>query len=256
MKQTKKTHNLLIILLFIIGAGFICYPIIKNTVTIINIKEQEITETKVFPQAVSENERIELPTAESYLTASKEDINDAVGQLSIPSVKIETPLFAGLHNQELLYGAGLMYPERSIEKDNIVVLGHHLGISDLLLGNLTKVSLHDKIYFRLLDKTYQYTIIEKKQVHEEDIEVLANTPSPQLTLITCDEPTITDQRIVVTAKLEEEKSAKQSLSTVKAAEQKNKQELVRKSFIKYGLGPILLVLAVVTFGCWCIWRYV
>ncbi|WYJ83572.1 sortase A [Enterococcus sp. DIV0840] len=244
----------MLILFLIIGTLLICFPIFKNTITIIKIKNTKITQVENMPEP-KPNERIDFPTVEDYLTASTDNLEDAVGQLMIESVGISVPIFLGVHYQEMLFGVGFMHPDRHFEKDNIVLLGHHLGIENLLLGKIAKIEVNDLIKVQFLDKIYQYKIVNKKIVLEDQLEVLDNTATPQLTIITCDKPYLTDKRIIVTAEPVKEKRT-EAVKNEEKNEFYQNMKAIRKSFVKYSVVPIVISLIALILSGYCIWKYV
>lgn len=261
MKKIKKTekankkYKLFIILLMMIGMFFLCYPIIKNSITIITLKNTVITQAKTRPSSIQENETIEYPSIESYANASKKQIGESVGQLTIPSVNINTPMFEGLHNQEMLFGVGIMYPKRIFEKENVVILGHHLGISDVLLGKLKDTSIGDLIQIQFMGKKIDYVVNKKQIIKETEINVLKNTSKPQLTLITCDKPTATDKRILVTAiPIDYNKKTKKQ-SSKQFKEVLTSQEIIQRSIVKYCLLPIMFTFIIFMLCSYLIWQY-
>lgn len=149
----------------------------------------------------------------------------------------------------MIYGAGSMYPKRNPQKDNLVLLGHHLGVSDLLFGKLKDAQLGDTIYLRYLSNYYAYKIQSKEVVNEADIAVLENTAKPLLTLVTCDRGTQTTGRLVITAKLVADQ-AKDSIQTKMTKQEKvshGQKPRLRLSLIWLPLLGIGLLLVLLTY---------
>lgn len=258
MRKTDRIIKLFITTLLIVGVGFICFPIIKNTVTLVRIQRTTIQQTQVDPDQVPKNEsneKIELPTIGSYWSASTENLRESVGNLSIPSLKLTVPLFRGLHNQEMLFGVGMMFPKRRFNQDNVVILGHHLGMSELLLGNLGKVSLGDYVVIHYLDQVYTYQVAEKEIVKETNLSVIKDTDQPKLTLITCDSPYLTDQRIVVSANPVALKQVPKQVLQKEQTRLLQKKTMIRKNIVKYSVIPIIIIIGVLCICIYCIWRY-
>ncbi|MBO0481694.1 class A sortase [Candidatus Enterococcus courvalinii] len=249
----KNKLKIIINLLFIMGVCLISFPIIKNTITLVKIQKTKIITKEELP-VVKPNERIVLPTIESYLTASSEKIGTAIGELNIPSQKIKIPIFAGLNNQQMLFGVGAMYPERNVLKDNLVLFGHHLSMTELLLGNIQNLQVDDKITVTYLTNKMHYRVIKKKIVNETNLSVLESTNIPQLTLITCDKPELTDKRIVVTAELIDQEE-QETLKNTKDNVIPNKK-ILQRSIVKYSLLPIFIIFTALGIGSYVIWRYV
>ncbi|ASZ07015.1 hypothetical protein K5E_18480 [Enterococcus thailandicus] len=249
----KNKLKIIINLLFIMGVCLISFPIIKNTITIVKIQKTKVVTKEELP-VVNPNERIVLPTIESYLTASSKNLGTAIGELNIPSQKIKIPIFAGLNNQQMLFGVGAMYPERNVLKDNLVLLGHHLSMTELLLGNIQNLQVNDKITVTYLTNKIQYRVIKKETVNETNLSVLESTNIPQLTLITCDKPELTDKRIVVTAKLVD-REEQETLQNTKNNVTPNKK-ILQRSIVKYSLIPLFIMFTALGIGSYVIWRYV
>ncbi|MHC5269718.1 class A sortase [Enterococcus sp. LJL98] len=270
-KKTNKTENslkLIIVAFLVFGVGFLSFPLIKNTIVSMkvirsnasfSIDQFERLDTGSTNHSLMENELIVPPKLEDYLFASPEKIDDAVGELSIPSVGIWAPIFSGLQREQLLFGVGIEDPTRTFEEDNVVMLGHHLSNTGLLLGNLDKVTLGDKVLVRTLDKIHEYEIIEKGIIHENQVEVLENTDTPHLTLITCDVPDLTAYRMVVIAQnvtesqlVNEQKNLK-NFNFEEEKDQKDKKN--RKDMLKYNMLPLIGVLILLSVCIYCILRY-
>lgn len=249
----KNKLKIIINFLFIIGLCLICFPLIKNTVTLVKIQKTVVSITADLPEP-KENERIELPTIESYLTASSKTVGSGIGEIMIPSQKIDIPIFAGLNNQQMLFGVGAMYPERDVLNENMVLLGHHLSMTDLLLGNIKDMQVDDLIFVSYLTESLQYRVIETKIIAETDLSVLQNTQTPRLTLITCDKPQRTDKRIVVIAEFVCQEKAG-AIQEVKNHITQDKR-IVQRSIVKYSLIPILIMIFILVIMSYVIWRYI
>lgn len=266
--KTEKIIKILIVLCFIIGVGFLSFPLIRNTV--VAIKIGSMNESFVSEQVLSlkdlagkdflnENETIVPPKLKDYLLASPENIGTAVGELSIPSVGIWAPIFSGLKQEELLFGVGIYDVDRDFEKDNLVIIGHYLSISGLLLGNLTEISNGESIMIRFSEQVYEYQVIEKEIVHETEVELLEHTDEAQLTLITCDKPELTENRLVVIAQKKENNNSISGQENLEKfnfnKEKEQKDEKNRKDMLKYNLLPLIGILFLLSMCIYCILRY-
>ncbi|MBO0462416.1 MULTISPECIES: class A sortase [unclassified Enterococcus] len=249
----KKKIKFVIHLLFVIGVSLLSFPVIKNTLTLIRIQTTKVVVSSELPPQ-KPNEIIHLPTLENYLYTSSESIGEAIGEIVIPSQNINTPIFAGLNNDQMLFGVGSMYPERNPETENMLLFGHHLGMAEILLGNVTNLEVGDKIYVKYLSKGLNYEVVENKLVMETDFSVLENTDHAQLTIITCNQPTITDKRIVIVAKLLDE--VEEHIEHIQQRNENNDRKIMRRSIVKYSVVPILIILFILMIGNYTIWRYV
>jgi sortase A len=81
---------------------------------------------------------------------------------------------------------------------NTVISGHK-GMAGAVFARLEEVNIGDMVYLTAGSHEYQYQIIEKKNVWPNQVEVMAPTSTPVLTLITC--TTYDMQRLIVVARL-------------------------------------------------------
>ncbi|EOH97516.1 class A sortase [Enterococcus pallens] len=204
MKKTRKTKQnsllkIILLLLTYIGLLLVFFPIIKDLVFV--EKTTHTTITKINQAKEIENipfDRIDAPTLREIAESSPQNL-ESIGEIQLPSIDLVTPIFSGLSQQQMIYGAGSMYPKRDPRRNNLVLLGHHVGVSDLLFGKLQQAKVGQKIYLRYLSDYLEYVITEQKTIDETDLAYLAESSSPKLTLITCDKPTLTKKRIAVIA---------------------------------------------------------
>lgn len=221
------------------GVILICFPLLKNVVLVEKTTTATVSEVSKYSE-ISQIpfERIEAPSLLEIMTSSN-DLK-SIGAIQVPSVDIELPVFAGLSQEELIYGTGAMYPERAPETNNMVLLGHHVGVSDLLFGKLMNVKVGAVVYLRYLSHYYSYQVTTKKMVKETEIQVLEDTPQPLLTLVTCDRGSKTDNRLVVTAVPVKETTRKikeQMMNHAKKVETRVTQLRFRRIWL-----PLLLIM--------------
>lgn len=132
----------------------------------------------------------------SQLNKSKEELPVIAG-IAIPSVKIRLPIFKGLSNEALLYGAGTLSPDQEMGKRNYALASHRSDQADLLFTPLEELTLGAEIYVTDLTKVYTYKAISKERVAPTALEVLDEVPDKQLiTLITCGDLYGTDRLVV------------------------------------------------------------
>ncbi|MBO0409912.1 class A sortase [Enterococcus hulanensis] len=249
-KNEKQNRLVKIVVLFLLYTGvlLVSFPILKNSILVEKVTTSKITEVKNLTEITQiPFERIEAPSVSEIMKSSNDF--SSIGEVQVPGVGLDLPVFAGLSQEEMIYGAGSMYPKRNPQKDNLVLLGHHLGVSDLLFGKLKDAQLGDTIYLRYLSNYYAYKIQSKEIVNEADIAVLENTAKPLLTLVTCDRGTQTTGRLVITAKLVEAQ-AKDSIQTKMTKQEKvshGQKPRLRLSMIWLPLLGIGLLLVLLTY---------
>lgn len=103
----------------------------------------------------------------------------------------------------MLYGACTVLPKQIMGKGNYTLAAHNAGVDGLMFSSLGNVAVGETI--TLQDRSghvYNYKVKEQRHVNMTDTSILNLTRKPTLTLITCDQATKTDGRIVVIAELE------------------------------------------------------
>ncbi|WP_187164711.1 class A sortase [Enterococcus faecalis] len=152
--------------------------------------------------ALSEGER---PTVETLQEAQKdfEQVKDDIlGTIRIASIGLEMPILEGDSFEKMLYGACTVLPKQTMGKGNYTLAAHNAGVDGLMFSSLGNVAVGETI--TLEDRSghiYNYKVKEQRHVNMTDTSILNLTRKPTLTLITCDQPTKTDGRIVVIAEL-------------------------------------------------------
>ena len=111
---------------------------------------------------------------------------DAIGKLSVPSVKVKLPIFKGLDNYNLVRGAGTMKEAEQMGTGNYALAGHHMKDGSLLFGPLENVKKGDKIYLADKHHVYVYETMLKTVVDKHDTNYIDDVQGQKLvTLITC-----------------------------------------------------------------------
>jgi sortase A len=107
---------------------------------------------------------------------------DILGRLSIPRLHVEAIIREGTSAPTLTVALGHI-PGTSLpgQTGNIGVAGHR----DSLFRGLRDVKDNDDIVFETPNATYHYRVEGTQVVMPQDIGVLDNGPSPELTLVTC-----------------------------------------------------------------------
>ncbi|MEN2291608.1 class A sortase [Enterococcus faecalis] len=153
--------------------------------------------------ALSEGER---PTVETLQEAQKdfEQVKDDIlGTIRIASISLEMPILEGDSFEKMLYGACTALPKQTMGKGNYTLAAHNAGVDGLMFSSLGNVAVGETI--TLQDRSghvYNYKVKEQRHVNMTDTSILNLTRKPTLTLITCDQVTKTDGRIVVIAELD------------------------------------------------------
>lgn len=152
--------------------------------------------------ALSEGER---PTVETLQEAQKdfEQVKDDIlGTIRIASIGLEMPILEGDSFEKMLYGACTVLPKQTMGKGNYTLAAHNAGVDGLMFSSLGNVAVGETI--TLQDRSghvYNYKVKKQRHVNMTDTSILNLTRKPTLTLITCDQATKTDGRIVVIAEM-------------------------------------------------------
>jgi len=191
----NKITTILIILLFIFGVTYLGVLVLPHKTKIKNLG-------KLPP---STGDEYSLPVGE---------IEVKNFTLIIPKLKIKAPIiprvdgndkdtyFTALQNGVAHY-KGTKLPG---EGGNIFIFGHSSyyksdpGKYKTVFKSLNQLVKGDEIEVDLNDKSYFYLVSDKKFIEPTETSYLANTPSEQLTLMTCWPPGTYEERLIVIAK--------------------------------------------------------
>lgn len=170
----------------------------------------------ISTKTIKKNEKVEVDyDFESVSTVStravissrmSEQALPVVGGIAIPELKINLPIFKGVDNTALTYGAVTLKESQVMGgENNYALASHHVfdidNASAMLFPPLDHAQPGMRIY--VTDKTmvYTYSITDVKTVRPNQVEVIDDVPGKKLvTLITCTDANATG-RIVVTGHL-------------------------------------------------------
>lgn len=209
-------RRLLTVILLFVGLVLIFNKPIRNSLIANNTNKYQIT--KVSKEKLKENkeiettfdfEQVESLNTENILKAQMAAQNlPVIGGIAIPDLKVNLPIFKGMGNIELSYGAGTMKPDQEMGKGNYALASHHVfgltGSSQMLFSPLERAKEGMKIYLTDKETVYTYVIDNVFNVSPEHTEVIYDNPDKiQVTLVTCDDLQATG-RIIVHATYEGE----------------------------------------------------
>ncbi|EJQ43628.1 sortase [Bacillus cereus BAG6X1-2] len=241
-----------IIFYFLIGYFFLTYPFLKNTLIHYKIAQQQGNEQPHFQNSKAKKsdfqyDKIQPPSLTDVLQVSN-PIEGTVGEIVSGHIGLHLPIFSGANQSNLLAGAATVSPNQKIGEGNYVLLGHHMKDESLLFSPIMKLKKSDIVYLRDENKVYQYRIEETEVVHESNVSVMKDKGDHRLTLITCDTPTLTDQRFIATGFLVKSESVKhQDGSIVKSYQQVTEDisEKVESQRYWYAIKLIVYILVLV-----------
>ncbi|WP_105145050.1 class A sortase [Streptococcus suis] len=217
-KKKKRKNawlwNILTVVLVIVSLALIFNTSIRNFIIGWNTNKYQIT--KVTAEDIEKNkqaettfdfEQVEAISTEAILAAQWEAQQlPVIGGISIPELGINLPIFKGVSNVSLMYGAGTMKETQEMGKGNYSLASHHIfgvtGAADVLFSPLDRAQNGMKIY--LTDKTnvYTYVIDSVQIVSPESVYVIDDVEGrTEVTLVTCMDYNATE-RIIVKGVLE------------------------------------------------------
>lgn len=214
MAQKKKTYkrigvNLLAILLLILSLGLIFNTSIRNTLMawttnkyqVSKISKKEIDKNKET-KATYNFEDVQSISTEAVLKAQWDSQQlPVIGGISIPDLKLNLPIFKGLENAGLYYGAGTMKEDQQMGQGNYALASHHVfgitGASEMLFSPLERSKAGMKIYLTDKEKVYTYTITSVETVTPDRVDVIEDVAGENvITLVTCEDAVATYRTIV------------------------------------------------------------
>ena len=124
-----------------------------------------------------------------------------IGGIAIPEVEINLPIFKGLDNVNLCYGAGTMKPNQKMGEGNYSLASHHIftaeNASQMLFSPLVNAKEGMKIYLTDKEKVYTYVIREVKHVTPDRVDEIEDREGiKEITLVTCVDYNATERIIV------------------------------------------------------------
>lgn len=205
MKNTfkKKIPLIIGILLIIIGIVIVMLPNISKE----QIKQQSIeivkeVEEKTTIQELKEN--LETPTTFEFeeiksigltetlqsITGTKVNHKQLIGQIVIPSIEINLPLFNGLTNNNLLAGVATMKGKQVMGERNYTIAGHYVLGGNYLFSNLLDIQEGAIVRITNKENIYEYKIYKTEKVPADSLYLLEDSESekyglPIITLMSC-----------------------------------------------------------------------
>jgi sortase A len=150
-------------------------------------------------QTTSTNNAGTLVPADNTISIPKINVNAPV--VYQPSM-VEADIQRSLQDGVVHYGSTALPGQAG----NVAIFGHSSndwwepGNYKFVFVLLDKIAPGDKVFVDYQSKRYTYEVTGSKVVDPTDVAVLAPTPTPTLTLITCSPPGTSLRRLVVTAK--------------------------------------------------------
>lgn len=213
-KKGKKFFSILRTVLFIVlllvGLVLVFNKPIRNYLIGMNTNKYQIT--KVSKKTIEKNKKakttydfdsVQSISAESILKAQMDAQQlPVIGGIAIPDVGLNLPIFKGVGNTELSYGAGTMKENQVMGgENNYALASHHVfgmtGSTDMLFSPLDRAKKGMKIYLTDKEKVYTYVVTDVTVVTPDHVEVIDDEAGKsQVTLVTCTDAEATKRTIV------------------------------------------------------------
>lgn len=205
MKKNKKIRNkiytIIALLFLIIGTTLLVLPIlneqkIKKQTEAVNVSLSEITAAEIIENNKSTanfdfNSVRNINATETWGSINEYNKQNIIGQLVIPSQKINLTVFKGLDESGLVAGVGTMKEEQTIGQGNFTIAGHRAKSKGVLFHSLMDVSEGDEIRYTDKQNIYIYRVREIIETDPYAFYMLEDNRTeyfdnkPIITLMTC-----------------------------------------------------------------------
>jgi sortase A len=120
--------------------------------------------------------------AQAYKESLAAKTDKPLAVLRIPNIHLEVPVYNNTDDLTLDRGVGRILGTAQVgEAGNLGIAGHRDGF----FRGLKDVAVHDEIDLVRIGQTDSYAVEKVEIVKPDDVSVLAPTPAPTLTLVTC-----------------------------------------------------------------------
>jgi sortase A len=123
-------------------------------------------------------------------------------RIQIPSIGVDAPIVQGDGWEQLKKGVGQHIGTPNPGENGNLVLSAHNDIFGEIFRDLDRLQPGDVVIVYTNQRQYTYVITGTQVVEPTRVEVMAPTPNPTVTLISCYPYLIDNQRIVVSAALQ------------------------------------------------------
>jgi sortase A len=124
-------------------------------------------------------------------------------RIQIPAINVDAPVVQGDGWEQLKKGVGQRLGTPNPGQQGNIVLSAHNDIFGEIFRDLDKLKPGDQVILYSNQRAYVYIVQQTQIVEPTRVEVMAPTQEPIVTLISCYPYMVDNQRIVVTARLQE-----------------------------------------------------
>jgi sortase A len=195
-KKKNKLATFLLILVFLVGLALIFNKEIRYFLMGLNSNRysRKISVKKLYDNNKSKQpfdfDAINPVSTEAVLAAqfSAQPL-PVIGFIAMPDVKMKLPIFKGLSNTALLYGAGTMKEEQVMGEGNYALASHRVENPNLLFSPIQRAKTKMMIYITNFNQIFSYETKEVLRVTPDHVEVIDEIPNKKMiTLVTCNDP--------------------------------------------------------------------
>lgn len=215
MSSTRKKHNkrknilinIIATLLIIVALALIFNSSIRNMIMVwhtnryqvSNVSKDKITQNKKAKTSFNFDKVKSLSTEDVIKAQWKAQQLPVIGGIAIPELSMNLPIFKGLDNVGLYYGAGTMKETQQMGKGNYALASHHVfgitGASNMLFSPLDRAKAGMKIYLTDKEKIYTYSITSVENVAPDRVDVINDREGVnEVTLVTCEDAAATNHQ--------------------------------------------------------------
>ncbi len=260
-ENKNKKDNLLIkiviTLLTFLALIVIAIPFSKYFLIASHTHTAEVKIHTEMPKKIPTAQPIKAPSLQSAIAGAQNSKNSdgtmnqyAIGQVVIPKVSINQPIFVGLTDENMTYGVVSLFPNRAPDKSSLTLIGHHGGNwlqwgYWLLFGGIQQLNKGDSVYVRYMNDYYEYKVEKNTIIKATDTDLLANKGPNYIFLVTCNQSTETPYRVLVTAK----KVKNVNTQKIKSSFENSTHELTQKNTKRYTTEFILPLIITLIIAC-------
>ncbi|AMB99386.1 hypothetical protein AWM75_04990 [Aerococcus urinaehominis] len=108
-----------------------------------------------------------------------------VGALAIPDLGMNLPIYKGVSDAGMYFGAGTLKADQAMGQDNYAIASHHSAHEGMLFEPLMRAQVGQTVYLTDLKNIYVYEIDRVEEVDPSRVDVIENNGRDMLTMITC-----------------------------------------------------------------------
>ena len=205
------------ILLILLGIVLIFSPKLKDQVVENRVNDTVEVIKNITPEKIRSNEESEeaefdfsivedISVTGTLMDSGKINTDLLIGQLVIPSVDMNIPIFKGINNANLLAGSATMRKDQKMGTGNYPLAGHYMKEKNVLFGSLMDVKEGDLIRMTDKETIYEYVTYEVKVVPDTALYIIDDQESekignPIISIMTCYYSSSTEKRFFVMGEL-------------------------------------------------------